>query len=93
MSKVTGIQGLKGLNAGQASQMGTNSTQNAFTIEELLRRIHRLERLTDRMSKGVFEHPNGAQRKKAAENAIGNIKQGYVSQFLNDTTSIMTRKI
>ena len=76
MSRVTGIQGLKGL--GGQHMTSTSSGNNNFTMEELLKRIRRVERLTDRMSKGQFEDPH-AVKKKQTETAINSIKNGNVS--------------
>jgi hypothetical protein len=46
---------------------------NNYTMEELMRRVRRIEKLTDRMSQGQFE------TKKIAEKVIAGAQIGSVS--------------
>lgn len=58
MSRITGLNALKppafGQNANQ-SLIQLNSGSNNYTLEELMRRVRRIEKLTDRMSHGQFD--------------------------------------
>jgi hypothetical protein len=56
MSRITGIQGLKphtfGQNNNNNQSMMIMNEGNNYTLEELMRRVRRIEKLTDRMSHG-----------------------------------------
>ena len=49
-------------------------------MEELMRRVRRIEKLTDRMSQGQFE------TKKIAEKVIAGAQIGSISELLQEDT-------
>lgn len=75
MSKITGLMKPPLFNQGGAnvqSQVTINNMNN-YTMEELMRRVRRIEKLTDRMSQGQFE------TKKIAEKVIAGAQIGSIT--------------
>ena len=87
MSKILGnIQsglGRSGFGLLQGGGSGAN-----YTMEELLKRVRRIERLTDRMAQGNFESnkPNGDAQKKAAQMAVMSMIGSVASGSIHDAT-------
>ena len=78
LSKVTGLQGLKGGNSlAQNSSQVMASQANIYTMEELMRRVRRIEKLTDRMSHGQFES------KRIAQQVIAGAQDGTLPQIMS----------
>ena len=72
MSKITGLKPPL-FNQGGAHVQSQITINNNYTMEELMRRVRRIEKLTDRMSQGQFE------TKKIAEKVIAGAQIGSVS--------------
>lgn len=85
-SRITGFQGnLKGLGAQGGAfgvNLGSNQQQN-YTLEELMRRVKRVQRLTDNL-KGKFE----SEAKKEAEKVIASAANGTLPAVLGKNKSI-----
>ena len=85
MSKVTGLQGLNAARANlNVTSVQSGNPSAAYTMEELMRKIRRVERLTENMASGKFEVVSGGgqTRKHAAERSINMILEGTVDGSL-----------
>ena len=78
VSKIGGMLKPPLFNQGGAHGQSQITISNNYTMEELMRRVRRIEKLTDRMSQGQFE------TKKIAEKVIAGAQIGSVSQMLQE---------